>query len=125
MKIDYFGKNYTISDHLKKITEKKCRKLKKYFADDAVAKFTVNLYKNDYTTELTVTQGTKVVRAEAQCENPYKNLDVVIPKVEGQMRKKKSMFDKFKRGGEVKSKKPEASSAEQIASDVEQKPEFE
>lgn len=122
MTTQYFGKNYTISDHLEKISEKKVRKLKKYFSDNAEIKFTVTLDKSSYKSEIVVTDGMKTVRAEAISDNPYKNLDIAVPKIEGQMRKKKSLLDKFRR---TTGDKPVKKETVQVASDIEpEKPEF-
>ena len=78
MKIEYVGKNYNISEQLKKITVKKSKKLKKYFDDDTVAKFIITLTNNTYKTELVVIFGVNQLRAEAESDNPYRNLDIVI-----------------------------------------------
>lgn len=92
MKIEYVGKNYNISEQLKKITVKKSKKLKKYFDDDTVAKFIITLTNNTYKTELVVIFGVNQLRAEAESDNPYRNLDIVIPKIQGQMRKTKTVW---------------------------------
>ncbi|MDD4839166.1 MAG: ribosome-associated translation inhibitor RaiA [Clostridia bacterium] len=128
MKIEYFGKDYTFSEQLKKMSDKKCRKLKKYFDGDAVAKFTVTLASNSYKTELVVTFGSNTLRAEAESENPYKNLDVVIPRIETQMGKKKSVWVGKKKGKHNEYPKIEAADREdkeEVVEDFEPpKPEF-
>src|SRR5574344_2140421 len=98
MKIEFFGKEYSVSDSLKKMSEKKCKKLNKYFDQDAVLRFNVTLESGSYKTELVVSSDGKQVRAEAVSSDPYSNLDVVIPRIEGQMRKKKSIWERFSKG---------------------------
>lgn len=98
MKIEYVGKDYNISEQLKKITEKKCKKLNKYFDDETVAKFIITLTNNTYKTELVVTFGVNQLRADTESENPYGNLDIVIPKIQGQMRKTKTIWRKKRTG---------------------------
>lgn len=102
MKIDIFGKNYNVSDSLKAITEKKCSKLDKYFGDDedAVAKFVVTLEGGNYTTEMSVTYRSLVYRASAQSDSPFDNIDEVIPRLLGQIRKQKDIWGKSKKGAE-------------------------
>lgn len=98
MNIEIFGKNYTISESLKKMTAKKCAKLDKYFGDDAdaVAKFVVTLENGSYTTDLSVVYRTETYRASACSDAPYDNLDIVIPRLAAQINKQKEM-----RGGRV------------------------
>ena len=100
MKVEIFGKNYNVSDSLQKITEKKCAKLDKYFSDDknAVAKVQVTLENGDYETELTVTYKTQTYRASAISQTPFDNIDLVIPKLLGQIRKQKDIWSKGKKG---------------------------
>ncbi len=102
MKIEIFGKNYNVSDSLKNITEKKCAKLDKYFQDDenAVAKFVVTLEGNTYTTELSVTYRAQSYRATAESDTPFDNIDEVIPRLLGQIRKQKDIWGKTKKGTE-------------------------
>ena len=102
MKIGIFGKDYNVSDSLKAITEKKCSKLDKYFHDDdkAVASFVVTLEGGTYTTDMTVVYRTQTYRAEASSDSPFDNIDLVIPRLLGQIRKQKDIWGKAKRGSE-------------------------
>ncbi len=93
--IDIFGKGYTVSDGLKDITAKKCSKLDKYFdAEGTLVKFIVTLEGNEYTTDMTVVYRSQTYRAQAVSDSPYNNLDVVIPRILGQLRKQKSIWGK-------------------------------
>lgn len=102
MKIEIFGKNYNVSDSLKAITEKKCAKLDKYFHDDAeaVAKFIVTLEGGTYTTDMTIVYRSQTYRAEAESDSPFDNIDLVIPRLLGQIRKQKDIWGKAKRGSD-------------------------
>ena len=102
MKVETFGKNYTVSDSLKAITEKKWAKLDKYFHDDedAVAKFIVTLEGGTYTTDMTVVYRSQTYRAEASSDTPFDNIDLVIPRLLGQIRKQKDIWGKAKRGSD-------------------------
>ncbi len=100
MKVEIFGKNYNVSDSLRDITQKKCAKLNKYFDDDenAVAKVQVTLDNGTYTTELSVIYRSLTYRASAVSATPFDNIDDVIPKLLGQVRKQKDIWAKGKKG---------------------------
>lgn len=99
MKIEIIGRNYNPSDSLKAITEKKCAKMERRFEDDdLLVKFTVTLENGDYTTDMVVTSKGLTYRASAQSESPFDNVDVVIPRLLGQMRKQKDIWEKDKKG---------------------------
>lgn len=100
MKLEIFGKNYEPSDLLKSVTEKKCEKLARRFSDDddAQVRFNVVFENGVYTTNLIVTSRGQTYRAEAQSTSPFDNLDVVIPKLLGQMKKQKDVWERSKKG---------------------------
>lgn len=102
MTIEIFGKNYNPSDSLKAITEKKCEKLKRHLGDDesAEVKFVVTLTGDEYTTDLTVITRGATYRANATSSTPFDNLDTVIPRLLGQMRKQKDIWGKDKKGAD-------------------------
>ena len=95
MKIDIYAKNYEVGDKLKSITEQKLAKLDKYFKDDlAAAKVSFKKQGNSLTTEIMLDFNGKFVRATATSDNFYDNIDVILPKLEGQIRKHRTKFDK-------------------------------
>ncbi len=100
MKLEIFGKNYNPSDSLKTVTEKKCAKLKRRLAkdEDAQVKFTVTLESDVYTTDLTVVTRGITYRAQAESSSPFDNVDTVIPRLLGQMRKQKDIWGRDKKG---------------------------
>lgn len=99
MKIEIFGKNYTPSDSLKAITEKKFAKVTRRVEDEnAEAKFTVTLENGDYTTDLTLSTRGITYRASAQSDSPFDNVDIVIPRLLGQMRKQKDIRENQMKG---------------------------
>jgi putative sigma-54 modulation protein len=105
LSIEIFGKNYTVSDGLTNMTLKKCSKLDNYFKDDENARvnFTVTLEGDTYTTDLVVSSHGITYRATAVSDSPYTNLDLVIPKLLGQVRKQKDIWER--RGISVDKKK--------------------
>lgn len=96
MKIEIVGRNYNVSDHLRDVTEQKLAKLDKYFADDQTyAKVSFKKEAaNSQTTEVMLEYAGKFVRATATSDNFFDNLDKVLPKLEGQIRKHRTRFDK-------------------------------
>ncbi len=97
MNITIFGKNYNPSDSLVKITEKKCAKLAKRLGDGADLRFTVTLENEDYTTDLQITCEKGDFRVSATSRSPFDNLDIVIPRLEGQLRKQKDIDENGRR----------------------------
>ena len=79
MEIILNSKNYKITDDFKAIAEKKVAKLEKLFNDDENVTATVSVTKD----------GT-----------PYDAIDIIIPRVEGQIRKQKDIWGKSKKGSE-------------------------
>ena len=98
MKIDIIGRNYEVSERLKQITNQKLGKLDKYFDSSAVlVKVCFKKEASALTTEVMLDYAGKFVRATASSENFYDNLDVVLPKLEGQIRKHRTRFDKHQK----------------------------
>ena len=98
MKIDIIGRNYEVSERLKEITDRKLAKLDKYFdGGDTKAKVCFKKEAQSLTIEVMLDYAGKLVRATASGDNFYDNLDVVIPKLEGQIRKHRTRFDKHQK----------------------------
>ena len=94
MKFDIYAKNYEVSEKLKNITEQKLAKLDKYFKDnETVAKVSFKKQANSFTTEIMLDFNGKLVRATATSDNFYDNIDIILPKIEGQIRKHRTKFD--------------------------------
>lgn len=100
MKLEIYGKNYSPSDSLKAVTEKKSAKLARRLKgdEDASVKYTVTLENGVYTTDLIVATRGQNYRAQVQSDSPFDNVDTVIPKLLGQMRKQKDIWGRKKKG---------------------------
>lgn len=95
MKLDVITRNCEISDKLKEVANAKLSKLDKYFGDEqAGAKVSFKKEGNYLTVEVMLDYAGKFVRATASSDNFYDDLDVVLPKLEGQIRKYRTRFDK-------------------------------
>ena len=97
MRIEIVSKNYELSEKLRQITEQKLAKLDKYFDDDVKVKVSFKRQANALTTEVMLDYANKFVRATATSDNFYDNLDIVLPKIEGQIRKYRTRFDKHQK----------------------------
>ncbi|MBQ3219123.1 MAG: ribosome-associated translation inhibitor RaiA [Clostridia bacterium] len=98
MKIEVIGRNYEVGENLKKVTEQKLSKLDKYFdRDDVAVKVSFKKQASSLTTEVMLDYTGKFVRATATSDNFYDNLDAVLPKIEGQIRKYRTRFDKHQK----------------------------
>ena len=98
MNVKFIAKDCEVSEHLKKITESKLSKLDKYFVGmDARVSVSFKKQASSLTTEVMLEYAGKFVRATASSDNFYDNLDLVLPKIEGQIRKYRTKFDKDKK----------------------------
>lgn len=94
MRIEFVGKNYEVSDKFKAMAEKKLARLDKFFAEETDAKMAITHAKHTYKTELTIFVGGKIIRAEEISDSPFDNLDRIIPKIDGQIRKHRTVISK-------------------------------
>ncbi|HCH74730.1 MAG TPA: ribosome-associated translation inhibitor RaiA [Clostridiales bacterium] len=103
MKLEILARNCEVSDKLKRITENKLEKLDKYFGEDEPsAKVVFKKEGQLLTTEVMLSYAGKFVRAAASGDNFYDDLDVVLPKLEGQIRKYRTRFDKHNKNNAYK-----------------------
>ena len=96
MRIEITGLKYDIGKNLEEILDKKIEKqLGRYFGENNVARVVCKEEHGKYKMELTIIVGDTVLRAEnANDKSMYDNVDVVIPKVERQMRKYRTKLSK-------------------------------
>ena len=95
MNIGIIERNYEAGEKLKEMTIKKIEKLDKYFENgDTKCKVSMKKENNSMKTEVMLDYHGKLVRAQVISDNFYNNLDLILPKLEGQIRKYRTMFDK-------------------------------
>lgn len=95
MKIDIVGKNYSVSDKLDEIIRKKAERLDRFFSDDVTARVVCKEeHKGRFTLEVTIIVNGAVIRSEETSDNMYSNIDVVIPKIDRQIRKHRTRLNK-------------------------------
>ncbi|MEG1963871.1 MAG: ribosome-associated translation inhibitor RaiA [Clostridia bacterium] len=95
MKIEIINKNYEVSEKLKNILEKKIARFEKYFDDSVSVRVNMKgIGKDKYCMEITINYGKGLIRSEVTSDNMYDNVDTVLPKIEGQIRKHKTKLKK-------------------------------
>ena len=98
MRVEIVSKNYKVSDHIKDIIEMKLEKFGRYFEDDAVSKIMLKeIGKEKYVMEITIFFGGNMVRSEVTSDNMYNNIDIALPKIEGQIRKHRTKLGKMRK----------------------------
>lgn len=103
MKIEITARNYEVSEHLKEVTASKLEKLDKYFdSQDTLCKVCLKKEASTLVTEIMLDYCGKLVRATTCSDNFYDNLDVILPKLEGQIRKHRTRFDKQQKNSAYK-----------------------
>lgn len=102
MRIELVARNYEPAEHLKRIVSEKLEKLDKYFSDDAKAKVCLKKEGSTCVLEVMLDYAGKLVRAEVSSDNFYENIDKVLPKLEGQIRKYRTKFDKHSKNSAYK-----------------------
>ena len=92
------GKNVAITDAIRDYAETKLSKLEKYFSEDVTVHVTAKVYPNKQAkAEVTIPSKAITLRAEETSDNWYASLDLVVDKLERQMRKHKTKVQKRNR----------------------------
>lgn len=95
MRIEIIGRKYDVSQHLDDVIRHKIDKqLGHYFSDDDTARVVCREEHGKCKMELTIAIAGATLRAEELSDNMYNNVDVVVPKVERQMRKYRTKLSK-------------------------------
>ena len=92
------GENIAITDAIRDYAETKLSKLEKYFAEDVTVHITAKVYPNKRAkAEVTIPSKTITLRAEETSNDWYNSLNVVVDKLERQIRKHKTKVQKRNR----------------------------
>ena len=99
MKLNIRGDKLVVTDSIKAYIEEKINKLDKYFDnDDIEAKIVVKVANNREIIEVTIPTNKYTLRAEERNEDLYAAIDLVIDKLERQIRKNKTKLnDRYKK----------------------------
>ncbi|GAA0084193.1 ribosome hibernation-promoting factor, HPF/YfiA family [Clostridium sp. MB05] len=94
MKVSVIAKNTTATPALKDMVEKKLSKVKRYFDPEVEAKTTLSVQKNKQKVEITIPFNGVILRAEESTEDMYKSIDLVVTKLERQIRKQRTKLSR-------------------------------
>ncbi|MDQ0228723.1 ribosome hibernation-promoting factor, HPF/YfiA family [Metabacillus niabensis] len=97
MKFNVRGENIELTPALREYAEKKIGKLERYFDESVDAKVNINLkYYNDQDSkiEVTIPMTDLVLRAEEHNQDMYAAIDLVVNKLERQIRKHKTKVNR-------------------------------
>ena len=99
MKLNIRGDKLVVTDSIKAYIEEKVNKLDKYFdIDDIEAKIVIKVANNREIIEVTIPTNKYTLRAEERNEDLYAAIDLVIDKLERQIRKNKTKLnDRYKK----------------------------
>jgi ribosomal subunit interface protein len=92
------GENVAITDAIRDYAETKLSKLEKYFSEDVTVHVTAKVYPNKQAkAEVTIPSKTITLRAEETSNDWYASLDLIVDKLERQIRKHKTKMQKRNR----------------------------
>ena len=94
MRVSVIAKNTTVTPALKDMIEKKLSKVKRYFNPDVEAKATLSVQKSKQKIEITIPFNGVLLRAEEATDDMYKSIDLVVNKLERQIRKQKTKLSR-------------------------------
>ncbi|MFS0674211.1 ribosome hibernation-promoting factor, HPF/YfiA family [Ornithinibacillus sp. 179-J 7C1 HS] len=96
MKFNIRGENLTVTEAIREYVEKKIGKLEKYFESPLTSDVHVNLsvYNNQQRIEVTVPMTSLLLRAEVEHMDLYAAIDLVVDKLERQIRKYKTKVNR-------------------------------
>lgn len=104
MKVHIYGKNVSVTPGMQEKIEKKLNILNKYFLiDESVeANVVVNVHPHKQKIEVTIPTRMAILRAEVASEDLYAAIDLVINKLEDQIRRQKTRLEKRGKEGLAK-----------------------
>ena len=94
MIINISTKNFSASDHLIDLIEKKLSRLDKYFSNDIETNVTLSMEKGRQKIEATINADKAIFRAEETTQDIYIGIDRIVDKLSGQMSKFKKKIAK-------------------------------
>jgi putative sigma-54 modulation protein len=104
MRLTVTGKNIALTDALKEVVEKKLSKLDKYFVPEADTRVTLSVQKNRQIIEVTIPFNGMIVRGEEATDDMYSSIENVVEKIEKQILKNKTKFERRLHEGSLRLK---------------------
>ena len=117
MKINVRGKNIEVTPALIEYAEKRLSKLDKHFDDKTDVQVVLSVTREDHIVEVTVNVNGLILRAEESTGDMYASIDMVVEKLERQIKKYKTRMNRSlrQRGLRMMSEKHAALEAEERA----------
>ena len=106
MQYNIRGKNIQVTDAIRDHVEKKLDRLDRYFEEplNAEANVTLSVTRNQQSVEVSIPLTGLMLRAEDKNDDMYAAVDLVVDKLERQIRKHKTKLNrKFRQEGSIKS----------------------
>lgn len=94
MKIKIVGKNIEVTEALREAVNKRIGKLDKYFKQEVSANVALCVQKGIHKVEVTIPFNGAILRSEESNDDMYKSLDLIIDKLERQIRKQKTRLQR-------------------------------
>ena len=95
MQLDLTGLRIEVTDAYREFTEKKVRKLEKFFEPDTICHVTfTDKAKGKHHIDIRIEYKSRTYLAEENCEDIYYGLEELVSKIEGKIRKDKSIMKK-------------------------------
>lgn len=95
MQLDLTGLRIEVTDAYRDFTERKIKKLEKFFDPDTICHVTFSdKNKGKHHIDIRIEYKSRTYLAEDTCEDIYYGLEALISKIEGQIRKDKSNMKK-------------------------------
>lgn len=98
MKLDLTGLRIEVTDAIREFTEKKIKKLDKFFDDATICHVTfTDKSKGRQRVDLRIEYKSRTYLAQEDTDNLYSGIEQLISKIEGQIRKDKAAAEKARR----------------------------
>ena len=95
MQLDLTGLRIEVTDAYKDFTEKKIKKLEKFFEPETICHVTfTDKSKGKHRIDMRIEYKSHTYLAEENCEDIYYGLEALVSKIEGQIRKEKANMKK-------------------------------
>jgi len=101
MILNFTGKNVEVTDALKDVTNKKLKRLDKYFQKDVVGNVVYSVERNWKIIEITINLPGTILRVEESSDDMYTSIDKAVDVLERQIRKYKTRLQKRNQTGET------------------------
>lgn len=98
MKLDLTGLHIEVTEAIKEFAEKKVEKLNKFFDEDTICHVTfTDKSKGKQHLDIRIEYRSHTYLAEEETDNLYSGIEKLISKIEGQIRKDKTIAEKSRR----------------------------